>query len=227
MPIPVAEKSKVWVWDHSRAGNAGSNPAGDTNVCLWRVLCVVSQRSLLRADTSSRGVCVCMCVCVCVCVCVIQCHQVQQQPSTPSTKRWIWGIQVNWFYFLKYNLWLNTRLCQLPKSRTATCQYVPCIVSVRVMWSRFARTCEWPQNMPDTLLDSTMEHSSISRRKTDMNKPLDTNVQICISKYSHHTSPLGIKPGPNAKVLTPHTHTHTHTHKHTMYEFQQNIFGLF
>jgi len=52
----------------------GSNPAGGMNVRLWRVLCIVRQRSLRRADHSSKGVipsvCVCVCVCACVCVCV-------------------------------------------------------------------------------------------------------------------------------------------------------------
>jgi len=33
MPIPVGERSKMWVCDRSLAGIAGSNPAGVMNVC--------------------------------------------------------------------------------------------------------------------------------------------------------------------------------------------------
>jgi hypothetical protein len=54
--IPVAERSKAWVWSRSPAGIAGLNPAGDMDVCLLWVLCVVRHRSLRRADHSSRGV---------------------------------------------------------------------------------------------------------------------------------------------------------------------------
>ena len=32
--IPVAERSKAWVCGRSLAGIAGSNPAGDMDVCL-------------------------------------------------------------------------------------------------------------------------------------------------------------------------------------------------
>jgi hypothetical protein len=62
MPISVAERSEGWVGDYSLGGIAGPNPVGGTDVCPWRVLCVVKQRSLRRADPSSRGVCVCVCV---------------------------------------------------------------------------------------------------------------------------------------------------------------------
>jgi len=40
-PVPVAIKSKMWVCGRSLAGIAGSNPAGDMDVCLLLVLCVV------------------------------------------------------------------------------------------------------------------------------------------------------------------------------------------
>ena len=33
-PIPMAVRSKAWVWVHSNAGNVGSNPAGDMDICL-------------------------------------------------------------------------------------------------------------------------------------------------------------------------------------------------
>jgi len=52
----VAARSKTVVCGRSLAGIAGSNPSGGMDVCLLRVLCVVTQRSLRRADLSSRGV---------------------------------------------------------------------------------------------------------------------------------------------------------------------------
>ena len=55
-PIPVAARSKAWVCGRSSAGTAGSIPAGGMDVCLLCVLCVVRQRSLRRADHSSREV---------------------------------------------------------------------------------------------------------------------------------------------------------------------------
>jgi hypothetical protein len=39
-PIPVAEQSKAWVYSHSPAEIAGSNPAGDMDICPLRILCV-------------------------------------------------------------------------------------------------------------------------------------------------------------------------------------------
>ena len=44
------------VCDRSLAGIVGSNPAADMNAWRFWVLCVVKQRSLLRADHSFRGV---------------------------------------------------------------------------------------------------------------------------------------------------------------------------
>jgi hypothetical protein len=40
VPIPVDERSKM-VCGRSLAGIVGSNPAGDVDVCLLSVLCVV------------------------------------------------------------------------------------------------------------------------------------------------------------------------------------------
>ena len=54
VPIPVAVKFKAWVCDRSLTVNADSNPAGDMDICLLRVLCVVRQRFLLRADPLVR-----------------------------------------------------------------------------------------------------------------------------------------------------------------------------
>jgi len=56
MPIPKAARSKMWVCGRSPAEIVGSNPAGGMEVCLLWVLCVVTQRTLRRADHSSRGV---------------------------------------------------------------------------------------------------------------------------------------------------------------------------
>jgi hypothetical protein len=41
MLIPVAVRSKAWVCGLSFAGIAGSNPAGDIDVCLSQVVCIV------------------------------------------------------------------------------------------------------------------------------------------------------------------------------------------
>jgi hypothetical protein len=37
----MAALCKAWIYGRSVAGFAGSNPAGDIEVCLLRVLCVV------------------------------------------------------------------------------------------------------------------------------------------------------------------------------------------
>jgi len=62
-PILAAARSKVWVFSRSLAGIAHSNPAGDMDVCLLRVLCVVRQKFLRRADHLSRAVVPSVCVC--------------------------------------------------------------------------------------------------------------------------------------------------------------------
>jgi hypothetical protein len=41
MFIPVAARSKAWVYGRSLAEIVGSNPAGSMDLCLLRVLCVV------------------------------------------------------------------------------------------------------------------------------------------------------------------------------------------
>ena len=47
MPIPVAARSTVWICGRSLAGIAGSNPAGNMDICLLCV-CDVRYRSLRR-----------------------------------------------------------------------------------------------------------------------------------------------------------------------------------
>ena len=54
MAIPLATRSKAWVYGRSVAGMAGSNPAGSTVVSFE--CCVLSGRGLLRADHSPRAV---------------------------------------------------------------------------------------------------------------------------------------------------------------------------
>jgi hypothetical protein len=51
--VPVASRSKSWVYGRSPAAIVGSNPTGGMDVCL---LCVVRQKSLRRGDNTSRGV---------------------------------------------------------------------------------------------------------------------------------------------------------------------------
>jgi hypothetical protein len=52
----MAARSKGWVCDSSPAEIAGLNPVGVIGACMLWVLCVVRERSLRRADQSSRGV---------------------------------------------------------------------------------------------------------------------------------------------------------------------------
>ena len=47
--------SKVYVCGRSTAGIVGSNPAEGMDVSMFWVLCVVRERSVRRADHSSRG----------------------------------------------------------------------------------------------------------------------------------------------------------------------------
>jgi hypothetical protein len=56
VPIAVVARSKAWVCGRWFARSVGSNPAGNMDVCLLRVLCVARQRSLRLADHSSRAV---------------------------------------------------------------------------------------------------------------------------------------------------------------------------
>ena len=55
MPVPVAALSKAWVCGRSSAEIAGSNPAG-TWVFVCCDCCVLSSKSVRRADHSSRGI---------------------------------------------------------------------------------------------------------------------------------------------------------------------------
>jgi hypothetical protein len=56
----VAAQSKAWVCGRSLAGIVGSNPAGVMEVFFLSVLYVVRQRSLRRANHSSRIVLPCL-----------------------------------------------------------------------------------------------------------------------------------------------------------------------
>ena len=58
--LPAAARSKAWICGRSLAGILGSNPAGVWKPFLSRKLCVDRQRSLRRADHSSRGVLPCI-----------------------------------------------------------------------------------------------------------------------------------------------------------------------
>ena len=52
-PVPLAARSKTHLCGRLAAGIAGSNPARCIDPFLLWVLCIVTQRSLLRADHSS------------------------------------------------------------------------------------------------------------------------------------------------------------------------------
>ena len=52
----MAARSKACVYGRSLAGIVGSNPSVDMAVCILQVFCGVCERSLHRADLSSREV---------------------------------------------------------------------------------------------------------------------------------------------------------------------------
>ena len=54
--IEVSARPKPWVCGGQLAGITVSNAAGDVHVCVLWVFYVIRQRSLSRADHSSRGV---------------------------------------------------------------------------------------------------------------------------------------------------------------------------
>jgi hypothetical protein len=54
-PVPVAARSKEWVYGRSIAGIAGSNPARGMDFCILWGLRFVRKRFLLRAHHWSRG----------------------------------------------------------------------------------------------------------------------------------------------------------------------------
>jgi hypothetical protein len=68
-PIPVVARSKAWV-SRLLAGTAGSNPAGDMDVCLVRVVCCL-------VEVYATGRFFVQGMLLSVCVCGIECHQVQ------------------------------------------------------------------------------------------------------------------------------------------------------
>jgi len=64
-PIPVAARSKDWVCGRSVVGIAGSKPAEDVHVYLFKVLYVVTQisetgRSLIQRIPTEYGVSLCV-----------------------------------------------------------------------------------------------------------------------------------------------------------------------
>ena len=67
-PIPVAARSKAWVWGRSFTGIAGSNLAGGMDVCILWVLCVLSGSGLcdgpilVHWSPIDCGMCVRVCV---------------------------------------------------------------------------------------------------------------------------------------------------------------------
>jgi hypothetical protein len=85
MPVPARPNASVC--GHSIAGIAGSNPAGDMDVCVLWVLCVVRKVSEKGRSLFQRGPTESVCACVCECVCVVECDQMQQQPSIPTMSR--------------------------------------------------------------------------------------------------------------------------------------------
>ena len=72
LPIPVAAQSKVWVFDRSLAGIAGSNPAWRMDAPLVTIVCCQAQVSATGRSPVQRSRTAC--VCVCVCYSVINCN---------------------------------------------------------------------------------------------------------------------------------------------------------
>ena len=72
----------AWVCGRSFAGIAVSSSA-EVQIVFSCECCVLSGRT----DPSFSGNLPSTCEYVCVCVCVIGCDQVQQQTSTPTTRR--------------------------------------------------------------------------------------------------------------------------------------------
>ena len=54
--FPLAARSKAWVCGRLLAGIAGSSPAGGMDIFLWWLMCLGRNRSLWRADHSSRRI---------------------------------------------------------------------------------------------------------------------------------------------------------------------------
>jgi len=103
-PIPVAARFKARVYGRSLAGNAISNPAVGIVACLLRMLCVVRQRSLQRADHSSRGVLSSM---VCLSV-ILKPQQWGGVGSTRNVKPWKLTLRL-YMYLLKQHCDLSRR----------------------------------------------------------------------------------------------------------------------
>jgi hypothetical protein len=64
LPVPVAARSKAWVYGCSLAGSVGSNPTRVMDVSLFWVLCVVRSlcdKLITRPEESYRLWCVVMC----------------------------------------------------------------------------------------------------------------------------------------------------------------------
>ena len=53
MPVPVAERSKAWVWGRSSAEIVGSNPTGDMDVCP--VVCCQVEVSATSLSLTQRS----------------------------------------------------------------------------------------------------------------------------------------------------------------------------
>jgi len=53
--MPVAARSKAWVYGHSIAGNTDSNPTGGMDVCVYCECCVPSCKAVfLNRRTAAR-----------------------------------------------------------------------------------------------------------------------------------------------------------------------------
>ena len=63
VPIPVVARSKVQVCGSSHAETAGSNPAGDMDVCLFvNIVCYQAEVSKTGRSLVQRSPTVCVCV---------------------------------------------------------------------------------------------------------------------------------------------------------------------
>jgi hypothetical protein len=88
----VTARSKAWVCSRSYDGNAGSNPAGDMNICLLRVLCVARYRSIQWTDPSTKRSLLRVCLPLSVIKYnnkALHVHWIRRRSQTKKGKGWV------------------------------------------------------------------------------------------------------------------------------------------
>ena len=108
--VPVAARYKAWVFDRLLARIAGSNPAGDKVVCLWRMLWVVqAEISAMGRSLAQRSPTKCMCMSFIVIMCNSNLLRLQWIGKRGQIKRENSGSFLERFPFIisnKKSVWL-------------------------------------------------------------------------------------------------------------------------